>query len=71
MGPARKAIKTGTLIEGRSKRAVLIGRGYAPSHATPSLDLDRWFFWDNRFVKHAVRFAESGRTCRAASDGQL
>lgn len=66
-----EAIKRGTLVEGMSKAAVLLGRGYPPSHETPSLEADTWFFWDNRFVKHAVRFDENGRTYRAVSDDQL
>ena len=66
-----KAIKRGTLVEGMSKRAVLVGRGYPPSHETPSLEADTWFFWDNRFEKNAVRFDENGRTYRTASDDQL
>jgi len=38
-------IKQGTLAVGMSKEAVLVARGYPPSHKTPSLDADTWQYW--------------------------
>ena len=41
----RDNIKKGTIAVGMSKDAVLIARGYPPSHKTPSLDADTWQYW--------------------------
>ena len=56
------AIREGRLVEGMRREAVLITRGYPPSHYTPSLDENTWYYWENRFVKEAVRFDTDGRT---------
>jgi len=57
-----EAIRKGQLVEGMCKEAVLIARGYPPSHETPSLDADVWYYWEGRFVKEVVRFDADGRT---------
>lgn len=41
----RDSIKHGYVQTGISKEAVLIARGYPPSHETPDLKADNWKFW--------------------------
>ena len=52
----RDAIAKGVLVKGVSKDAVILSRGYPPSHATPSLDGDRWRYWKNRWATMYVEF---------------
>lgn len=54
----QNAIKYGNLIVGMTKDAVIISRGYPPSHQTPSLDNDIWKYWQNRFVTRNVEFRD-------------
>ncbi len=60
------AIKNGIVINGMSKKAVLVNYGYPPEHRTSSLDRDRWIYWRNKMQSFAVCFDENGRTtfCR-------
>lgn len=60
------AIRNGKLVVGMSKQAVLIARGYPPSHRTPSIDANAWLYWENRFRKKLVHFDKDGRTTRSA-----
>jgi hypothetical protein len=53
----RKGIRTGKALIGMRKKAVIVALGYPPAHKTPSLELDRWTYWSNRFVTFGVRFA--------------
>ncbi len=41
-------IKKGNVAVGMSKAAVLVARGYPPSHNTPSLDADDWQYWKSQ-----------------------
>ena len=50
------AIKKGILVNGMSKRAVLICYGPPPEHHTPNLDVKSWYYWKNRRDKFAVSF---------------
>ena len=50
----KKAFTTGQIHKGMSKNAVLISRGYPPSHMTPTLDVDRWKYWNSRYDKKFV-----------------
>jgi hypothetical protein len=50
------SIKAGQLKLGMTKEQVIMTRGYPPAHATPSLELDRWTYWNSRVVKHALAF---------------
>ena len=52
----RDAIKKGVIVKGMSKDAVIASRGYPPAHATPSLDMDRWRYWKNRWATMYVNF---------------
>lgn len=49
-------IRQGQVEPGMSKDAVIAARGYPPAHETPSLDLDRWRYWANRFGTNVVVF---------------
>jgi hypothetical protein len=55
------AIKEGTVVEGMSKRAVLIAYGYPPEHRTPSLDADAWTYWMNTLAQKVIRFDQDGK----------
>ena len=55
------AIKDGTLVEGMSKRAVLISYGYPPEHRTPSLEGDAWTYWMSTMEKKVFRFDDDGK----------
>jgi len=37
-----RAIKEGVLVQGMSKRAVLVAYGYPPEHQTPTFESNRW-----------------------------
>ena len=50
------AMQAGLPRLGMTKQEVVMARGYPPSHATPSLDLDRWVYWSSRFVKQTLAF---------------
>lgn len=52
------AIKNSETKIGMSKEAVLLSRGYPPSHVTPSLDGDTWTFWKTRWNKEIVQFKD-------------
>ena len=51
-------IKTGLVAEGMSKDAVVKAMGYPPKHKTPSLNMDQWRYWKNRFDTQLVYFAD-------------
>lgn len=54
----RSAIKRGAVEVGMRKGAVIKAMGYPPRHKTPSLDLDQWRYWKNRFNTLLVSFEE-------------
>lgn len=53
-----KNIRNGILALGMTKEQVVMTRGYPPGHKTPSLEIDSWTYWDNRFVTHALVFQD-------------
>jgi hypothetical protein len=59
----RKAILAGEVVPGMSKNAVILALGYPPKHRTPSLQLDHWQYWRNRFKTFLVYF-ENGKVVR-------
>ena len=64
----------GVVVEGMSKRAVLISVGIPPQHKTPTLDGKRWMYWVNRFRDKTICFGDNDRAvdCSAvAVKGQL
>ncbi len=54
----RRNIEKGTLEKGMSKKAVATAYGYPPSHKTPSLDLNKWVYWESRFNQIEVYFKD-------------
>lgn len=52
-----KAIKQGVIIEGMSKRAVLISYGIPPEHKTPNLSSNVWIYFLNRIDQKKICFA--------------
>lgn len=57
------AIRNGVLRFGMTREQVIMARGYPPAHETPSLDLDSWKYWSNRFVIQTIVF-ENGVLAR-------
>jgi len=56
------AIKKGVIIDGMSKKAVLICYGPPPEHATHSLDSKKWTYWKNKRHKKQVLFNSQNST---------
>lgn len=52
----QKAIETGELKGGMSKKAVLVSLGYPPVHHTPTLEMNEWKFWKDRWTTYMVYF---------------
>ena len=52
----RDAIESGRVVEGMSKDAVLVARGYPPAHQTPTLESNSWRYWQSRFDTIIVNF---------------
>jgi len=57
-----KAIQNGIVVNGMSKRAVLVSYGYPPEHRTRSLHSNVWVYWENKFKSFTVCFDEDERT---------
>lgn len=55
--PTKAAIESGILTLGMTREQVVMTRGYPPGHETPSLDLNRWKYWSNRFVTQTIEFS--------------
>jgi hypothetical protein len=49
-------IKSGTVADGMSKKAVIIAIGYPPITETMNLDSDLWVYWNGRYNKFNVHF---------------
>ncbi len=58
------AIKGGYLRGGMTKDEVILAWGYPPEHKTPSLDSNRWLYWENRWVSTEVCF-QNGRSLKS------
>jgi len=56
----QKQVLRGEIVKGMSKAAVAMSYGRPPAHRTPSLDVDRWIYWDNRWISKAAIF-ENGK----------
>lgn len=59
-----KNIRNGILALGMTKEQVIMTRGFPPGHKTPSLEVDSWTYWNNRFVTHLLVF-EDGELAKA------
>lgn len=53
-----KNIRNGILTLGMTKEQVVMTRGYPPGHKTPSLEIDSWTYWNNRFGTHLLVFQD-------------
>lgn len=56
------AIKNGVIVDGMSKKAVLVAYGRPPEHKTPSLQGSIWYYWRNKFRHFEVCFDQEDRT---------
>lgn len=56
------AIKSGTIVDGMSKEAVLVAYGRPPEHRTTSLQRGIWHYWRNRFKNFEICFDKEDRT---------
>jgi hypothetical protein len=54
----RENIKKGIITLGMSKKAVLMSYGYPPTHKTPLLTSDIWYYWYARLHKVNVFFKD-------------
>lgn len=54
------AIKKGILVNGMSKRAVLISYGIPPEHYTPNQNSKTWYYWMNRRDRVTLTFDVDG-----------
>jgi hypothetical protein len=63
-----RAIKKGVLVNGMSKRAVLICYGHPPEHYTPNQDANTWHYWMNRIKKITLLFNEDNRLVRGGKE---
>lgn len=59
----QKQIKTGTVVPGMRKQAVIAAIGYPPAIGTPSLEQDQWKYWNSRFNTFIVHF-KNGRVSK-------
>lgn len=60
----RRGISEGKVYTGMSKDGVRIALGYPAPHKTPSLSIDTWIYWTNRFKTIAVDFDDQGKVIR-------
>jgi hypothetical protein len=68
----QKAIKSAQVVNGMSKKAVIVSLGTPPAHVTPNLDMDQWKYWRTRFSTFFVTF-ENGKVIsnpKTPSNGQ-
>jgi SmpA / OmlA family len=52
----RKLLEQGVVEPGMTRDQVLLSLGYPPAHRTPSLAVNSWHYWRNRFVQFDVYF---------------
>jgi len=57
-----EAIKKGIIVDGMSKKAVLVCYGPPPEHRTSSLHNNTWIYWSNRIKNFRVCFDHNERT---------
>jgi len=60
------AIKMGAVIEGMSKRAVLISYGYPPEHVNRDLSAKKWVYWENKKKRKYIFFDENEKVISRA-----
>ena len=52
----KECVRTGEIVVGISKDAVLVAYGYPPTHQTPTLKGPTWMYWRNRFGRREISF---------------
>lgn len=52
----RDAIMVGRVVKGMSRDAVIAAIGYPPQTQTPTLSVNDWTYWNNRFDRFIVHF---------------
>ncbi len=52
----RKAIQVASVVPGMSKNSVLVSLGIPPQHRTPTLKMNTWTYWKNRWATFIVSF---------------
>ena len=52
----RDAIMVGRAVKGMSRDAVIAAIGYPPQTQTPTLSVNDWTYWNNRFDRFIVHF---------------
>lgn len=55
-----EAIKSGVVIEGMPKEAVIIALGFPTSHSNSNLDSDSWVYWRTKYNTIEVQFDSAG-----------
>jgi len=63
------AIKQGVLVNGMSKRAVLICYGIPPEHHTPNQSANKWYYWKNRGTKITLVFNQEDKLIQGGNVG--
>jgi len=51
-------IAKGMAVKGMTRDGVILAMGYPPRHKTPSLDMDIWTYWKNRWATMTVNFKD-------------
>ncbi|HUJ18531.1 MAG TPA: hypothetical protein VL197_11130 [Nitrospirota bacterium] len=54
----QKMVRAGETAFGMSKAAVIMAYGYPPANKTPSLQLNKWIYWENFFKTRAIYFKD-------------
>ena len=54
----QKAIRASQVVNGMTKKAVLVSLGVPPAHRTPTLEMDEWTYWKTRWSSHIVHFKD-------------
>lgn len=65
----KKAIEEGVLVEGMSRKAVIMSYGYPPEHATSSLKEDTWTYLLTKHKRKKICF-EDDKTIRCKDRGK-
>jgi hypothetical protein len=56
----RQGIAEGKPYEGMTKEGIRIALGYPAVHRTPSLDVNTWVYWKNRWTTMVIQFDPNG-----------
>ncbi len=64
------AIKTGRIVDGMSKDAVLVAYGFPPEHVTSTLEARQWTYWRGRFNRLNICFDDNDELLPSCSPEQ-